>query len=78
MLGTTTHRSANWVIQAIKNLVMNLDDAGRRARYLFRDRDGNLPALMGWSNGPIGVAVRDMKISPPGRPSPPRPHMSSS
>ncbi|MEU8359251.1 integrase core domain-containing protein [Nonomuraea sp. NPDC048882] len=46
VLGTTTHPSATWVIQAIKNLVMDLDDAGCRARFLLRDRDGKFPALM--------------------------------
>ncbi|WP_336216857.1 hypothetical protein [Nonomuraea sp. LPB2021202275-12-8] len=46
MLGTTAHPSANRVIQAIKNLVMDLDDAGCRARFLLRDRDGKFPALM--------------------------------
>ncbi|MGW2143534.1 hypothetical protein ACWCOT_04425 [Nonomuraea bangladeshensis] len=46
VLGTTAHPSANWVIQAIKNLVMDLDDAGCRPRYLIRDRDGKFPALM--------------------------------
>ncbi|MFI9836267.1 hypothetical protein ACIHFD_04490 [Nonomuraea sp. NPDC051941] len=46
VLGTTAHPSANWVIQAIKNLVMDLDDAGCRARFLLRDRDGKFPALM--------------------------------
>ncbi|SEG96354.1 hypothetical protein SAMN05444920_109357 [Nonomuraea solani] len=42
VLGTT----AKWVAQAIKNLVMDLDDAGCRARFLLRDRDGKSPALM--------------------------------
>ncbi|MFI9552775.1 integrase core domain-containing protein [Nonomuraea endophytica] len=46
VLGTTAHPSANWVIQAIKNLVMDMNDAGCRARYLLRDRDGKFPALM--------------------------------
>ncbi|MET7339550.1 integrase core domain-containing protein [Nonomuraea sp. NPDC005650] len=46
VLGTTAHPTANWVTQAIKNLVMDLDDAGCRARYLLRDRDGKFPALM--------------------------------
>jgi putative transposase len=32
--------------ETIENLVMDLDDAGCRARYLRRDRDGKFPALM--------------------------------
>jgi transposase len=46
VLGTTAHPSANWVIKAMKNLVMDLEDAGCQARYLIRDRDGKFPALM--------------------------------
>ncbi|MEV4018855.1 integrase core domain-containing protein [Nonomuraea angiospora] len=46
VLGTTSHPSANWVTQAIRSLVMDLDDAGCRARHLIRDRDGKFPALM--------------------------------
>ncbi|MEV1174185.1 hypothetical protein [Nonomuraea sp. NPDC049784] len=45
-LGTTAHPSANWVIQAIRNLVMDLHDASCRARFLLRDRNGKFPALM--------------------------------
>ncbi|MGW2214133.1 integrase core domain-containing protein [Nonomuraea sp. NPDC001684] len=46
VLGTTAHPTANWVAQAVKNLVMDLEDAGCRVRYLIRDRDGKFPALM--------------------------------
>ncbi len=46
VLGTTAHPSVNWVIQAIRNLVMDLDDVSCRARFLLRDRDGKFPALM--------------------------------
>ncbi|WP_425570631.1 integrase core domain-containing protein [Nonomuraea rosea] len=46
VLGTTAHPSASWVTQAMENLVMDLDDAGCRARFLLRDRDGKFPALM--------------------------------
>ena len=44
ILGTTAHPTAGWVVQAFKNLVIDLEDAGCRARYLIRDRDGKFPA----------------------------------
>ncbi|MFI6393130.1 hypothetical protein [Nonomuraea sp. NPDC050540] len=46
VLGTTARPSASRVIQAIRNLVRDLDDAGCRARFLLRDRDGTFPAHM--------------------------------
>jgi transposase InsO family protein len=46
VLGTTAHPTANWVVQAIRNLVVDLDDAGCRAHFLLRDRDGKFPALI--------------------------------
>jgi putative transposase len=45
ILGATAHPTASWVVQTAKNLVMDLQDVGCRARLLIRDRDGKYPQL---------------------------------
>jgi transposase len=37
ILGATAHPTATWVAQATRNLVMDLEDAGCRVKYVIRD-----------------------------------------
>ena len=57
ILGATAHPTASWVTQAAKNLVMDLEDAGCRARFLIRDRDGKFPALFDAILNDAGIEV---------------------
>jgi transposase InsO family protein len=57
ILGATAHPTAGWVIQAARNLAMDLYDAGSTARYLIRDRDGKYPALFDTVLADSGITV---------------------
>ncbi|MCP2205558.1 hypothetical protein LX90_009300 [Lentzea flava] len=48
MLGTTAHPSRLGPPQAIRNLLMDLEDTGHltRTSFLIRDRDAKYPALI--------------------------------
>ncbi len=57
MLGATAHPTSAWVAQAAKNLAMDLEDVGCRARYMIRDRDGKFPALFDAVLADAGIEV---------------------
>src|SRR6266542_2920404 len=57
ILGATAHPTAAWVTQAVRNLAMDLQDAGCRARFLIRDRDGKYPASFDAILADTGITV---------------------
>jgi putative transposase len=57
ILGATPRPTAAWVTQAVRNLAMDLQDAGCRARFLIRDRDGKYPALVDAILADTGITV---------------------
>jgi putative transposase len=57
ILGATAHPTATWVAQAAKNLVMDLEDTGHRARFIIRDRGGKFPALFDAILADMGIDV---------------------
>jgi putative transposase len=57
ILGATAHPTASWVTQVAHNLVLDLQDADCRARYLIRDRDAKFPALFDSILADAGIEV---------------------
>jgi putative transposase len=57
ILGVTANPSAVWVTQTARNLVMDLEDAGCRVKYLIRDRDGKYPMGFDQVFADVGITV---------------------
>jgi putative transposase len=57
VLGATAHPTAAWVIQAAKNLVMDVEDTGCRPRFMIRARNGKFPTLFDAVLADAGIDV---------------------
>jgi transposase InsO family protein len=57
VLGAAAHPAAFWVARAARSFVMDLDDAGSRARFVIRDREGEYPDLFDQVLADAGIEV---------------------
>ena len=46
ILGATEHPAQSWVVQQARNLIMDLEDAGIRVKFVVHDRDASFTAAL--------------------------------
>jgi putative transposase len=57
VLGVTTNPNGPWVTQVARNFAADLEDAGRRFRFLIRDRDTKFTASFDEIFASIGIGT---------------------
>ncbi len=57
LLGVTANPNGSWVTQVARNFAAELDDAGRRVRFLIRDRDTKFTDNFDQVFGSIGAKI---------------------
>jgi putative transposase len=62
LAGVTAHPAGAWVTKAARNLLMDLQEAGARFRFLIRDRDSKFTAAFDAALAAAGIEI--LKIPP--------------
>jgi putative transposase len=65
VLGATGHPVQSWVVQQARNLLMDLEDAGTRAKFVLHDRDASFTAASGAVFQAAGVRVIRSAVQAP-------------
>jgi putative transposase len=65
LLGVTANPNGPWVAQVVRNFASDLEDAGRRFRFLIRDRDAKFTSTFDAVLASVGIeAIRTPVASP--------------
>src|SRR6266566_4409650 len=65
ILGATEHPVQSWVVQQARNLLMDLEDAATRARFVLHDRDASLTATFDSVFQAAGIRVIRSAVQAP-------------
>ncbi len=65
VLGPTDNPVQSWVVQQARNLLMDLEDAGTRMKFVLHDRYASFSAASGAASRPAGVRVIRSAVQAP-------------
>ncbi len=65
LLGVTANPNGPWVTQVARNLTSDVEEAGRRFRFLIRDRDTKFPASFDGVFASIGIEASKTPVRSP-------------
>ena len=65
VLGATAHPVQSWIVQQARNLLMDLQDAGTRVKFVLHDRDASFTAASGAVFQAAGVRAARSAIQAP-------------